>query len=490
MNYIRKLAGQTAVYGLSSIVGRLLNYLLVPLFTRVFTRGEYGVVTEMYAYVAFFIVILTYGMETSFFRFSESENKTKVYHTTLSSLLISTAVFLLLSLGFSSNIASVIQTQGHDYQLYIQWLAVILAFDALTAIPFARLRQQNRPLRFALVKLSGIVINIGLNLFFIFHCLRLWELGERDFFGKSFFDPSIGVGYIFIANLISSGITLLLLLPEWRGFRFQFNKKLWNKMIRYSWPLLIFGLAGIVNETIDRVMLKYLLPHERGTNMEMLGIYGACYKISILMTIFIQAFRYAAEPFFFAQSKLEDAREKYAAVMKYFIILSWIIFLGVIFNLPWIKYFIGTDFREGLFIVPILLLANLFLGVFYNLSVWYKLTDKTKFGALISIAGAGLTILLNWLLIPKIGYEGAAWATLACYAFMTILSLIAGRRYYPIPYPWKRIGIYSLTAGLLYLLSLFTETGINYFDLLLKNAYLLLFIGLVIVLERPKKVVI
>ncbi len=445
---LKKLVGQTAIYGLSSIIGRLLNYLLVPLYTRYFLPAEYGVVTELYGYVGFLMVIFTYGMETAFFRYvKDAKEPANVYSTAIWSLFSSSALLVGLFLLFSPFIADTIQYSEHIE--YVIWFALVLGFDAMAAIPFANLRYEERPVRFALVKFANIGINIGLNLFFIVLCPQIVDNVPLI---NNIYDPSVGVGYIFISNLVASAVTLLLLLPELRSIRWSFDVDLWKKMMRYALPLVVVGFAGTINEMLDRVLLKYLLPYDLEGNLAQVGIYGACYKLSILMTLFTQAFRYAAEPFFFSQSKQENAANTYAMVMKYFVLVGGFIFLGVTIFLDVFKYFIGERYHEGLVVVPILLMANLFLGIYYNLSIWYKLTNNTLIGAFMALAGATITIVLNILLIPVIGYIGSAWATLICYITMVGLSYLLSKRYYPIPYDLHLIARYLLLAVLLFLI--------------------------------------
>ncbi len=466
MNPFKKLAGQTAIYGLPTIVARLLNYLLVPLYTRLFQTAEYGVVTELYAYVAVLFAILTYGMETSYFRFATNNpDKQKVFATTIGSLIFTSLLFVGIVFIAAPNLAGAIGYASHPE--YLKWFALILAADAISSIPYAQLRLENRPIRFAMIKITNIVVNIGLNLFFLIYIpARIThnpELFESSFL-RHFYDPSIGVGYIFISNLVASVITLLMLSPEIFRMKLKIDLHLLKKMLNYGWPLLIFSLAGIINETFDRVIMKYMLPPGVDA-MAQLGIYGACYKVSILMTLFIQTYKYAVEPFFFESSKNADAKVTYARLMNYFLIICFLIYLAVMLFIDFVILFIGEDFREGAAVIPILLWANLFLGVFYNLSVWFKLTDKTRLGALISVLGAILTLALNIILIPVFGYMGAAWATFACYAFMMILSWLIGRKYYPVNYDLKSAGIYALLTITIYALSYFTDNfqpGLKY----------------------------
>lgn len=448
MSLFKRLAGQTAIYGLSSIIGRLLNYLLVPIYTRVFEKAEYGVVTEMYGYVGFLMIVFTYGMETSFFRYvKEKALSQKVFSTAVISLLVSSVALMAFFIGFSQPIADAIQYPEHSE--YVIWFALVLGFDAIASIPFANLRYEERPIRFAVVKMVNIFTNMGLVLFFVVLAPKIAD----DFaFVQAVYNPDLRIGYIFLANLAASAVTLLLLLPEFRKVRWEFDKALWKKMFWYAMPLMVAGFAGIINEMLDRVLLKYLLPYDLETNQAHLGVYGACYKLSILMTLFTQAFRYAAEPFFFAQSNQSNAKMVYAVVMRYFVAAGILIFLGVTFFMDIFKIFIGKDFREGLFIVPILLLANLCLGMYYNLSIWYKLTDKTRIGAVIAVIGASITIVLNIALIPSIGYAGSAWATLVCYASMVVISYFWSRKYYSIPYEIGRILQYIMIGVGLFLL--------------------------------------
>jgi len=455
-NPIKKLASQTAVYGLSSIIGRFLNYLLTPLYTYSFIPQEFGVVVELYTYTSFLAVILTYGMETAFFRFSVSQkDDNSVFSTATISILITTLTFLLLGIFLHQNIANFL---GYSHNTnYIIWFILIIAIDALTAIPFAKLRQQNKALKFALIRLANIGVNIFLNIFFI-----VWA--TKYFSEYWFYNSTIGVGYIFIANLLASFVTLILLLPEFKFLKNGFSILLWKQMMKYAFPLLIAGLAGMINETMDRVLLKFLLPSNSNI-MEQLGIYGACYKISIIMTIFIQTYRYAAEPYFFNEHKKSDAKNTYAQTMKYFFIVCMFIFLLTTFYLDIVKLFIGEAYREGLNVVPILLMANLALGVFFNLSVWYKLSGQTKFGAYLTILGAVITIFANFILIPILGYTGAAWATLICYFVMTVTSYFIGQKFYTIPYDLKKIGFYFALGLLFYFLDFYfvSPTYLGYF---------------------------
>ena len=490
MNPLKKLASQTAIYGLSSVLGRLLNYLLVPIYTRVFTPNEYGVVTEMYAYVSFLIIILTYGMETALFRFSESEKeKDKVYSTALISLATTSTIFIVLGIIFSPFLSDIM---GYpDNVEYVVWFTIIIGLDAFSAVPFAKLRQLKKPERFAFLRLVNIVVNIGFNLFFILYCPYILREGNDPTllaFIESIYNPDIGIGYIFISNLISSIVTIILLLPEILKAKRIFDNALFKRMFKYSLPLLVAGLAGMVNETLDRILIKYLLPEN--TALFQLGIYGACYKVAILMTLFIQSFRFAAEPFFFANQNEKNAPELYSKVMKFFVITCSFIFLSIMLYIDVVKNFIGIGYHVGLRVVPILLLANLFLGIFFNLSIWYKLTGKTRFGAFLAIFGAIITISLNLVLIPKYGYMGAAWTTLVCYFSMMCLSYFLSKKYFPVNYNIRKISFYILLSVFLYFVSVWTIIDTPIYNMLKNTPLLIIFIAIIYFLERPKKVLI
>lgn len=469
MNPLGKLLSQTAIYGLSSIFGRFLNYLLVPLYTYYFSPAEYGIVAELYAYAGFLAVLLVFGLETGYFRFRDLKSsagqghrrqKEKVYGTALNFTVLANLLFFLAIYFLHAEIAAVLHYQDHPE--YILWFASILAMDAAAAIPFARLRAENKALRFAAIKIGEILLIVSLNLFFIVYCRQAYQGAPESFAGR-LYDPAMGVGYIFIANLIGSAFKLVLLLPQLGGMMRGFSPALFRKMIAYSLPMVLIGLAGIVNEMLDRAILKYLLPYDLQTNLKMLGIYGACYKLSILMSLFIQAFRYAGEPFFFAYAGQQDAKKTYAEVLNYFVIFCVFVFLLVTLYIDLFKYFIGEEFRAGLDVVPILLLANLFLGIYVNLSIWYKLTDKTLLGAGVALWGALVTVGLNIWWIPLMGYRGSAWATLACYSSMAVISYGLGRRYYPVDYDLKKIVGYILLGLALYWAHgrLIAETGLN-----------------------------
>lgn len=464
MSIAKKLVGQTAAYGLSSIVGRALNYLLVPIYTAVFLPEEYGVVSYLYAFVAFFNILYTYGMETAFFRFANKPgaDRQKLYRQVLSIILCSSFLFSGILIAASGSIAEYI---GYpDQQKYIVWLAIILAIDAIVSIPFAWLRLQNKAIKFASVKLINILLTVGANMFFLVLCHDIYQgeyLQNLRPLILDIYNPDFGIGYIFLINLIANAMLVPMLWKEFSAFRFELNKELLKPMLVYAYPLLFMGLAGMVNEVIDRILLEEWLPesfYPNMSNMAAVGIYSACYKLSIFMTLAIQAFRYAAEPFFFSQAEEKDSPGTFALIMKWFVIACAFIFLFISANLEDFALLLRSEsYRTGIMVVPVLLLANLFLGVYYNLSVWFKLTDKTHFGTYISFGGAAITIIFNLLLIPVLGYMGSAIATFVCYFSMALASYMLGNRHYPIPYPVKSIAGYIILAIVLVWLALAIE---------------------------------
>jgi len=486
MSDIKKLAGQTAVYGIPTIVGRFLNYFLVPLYTYNIVASEYGMVSELYAYVAFLMIILTYGMETAFFRYSQEYNRQKVYNTAMLSLFSSTAIFLLITFLCLRPIGSALEYQNH--LSYIVLFLLILAVDTLKAIPYALLRLENKPKRFALIKSTDIFANIIFNLFFIAFC------PTQSF---SWFDKNDLVFYIFLSNLLACLIAMIMLLPEYKRFRFDFDFSLLRKMLFYGFPVMIGGLAGMVNETFDRIALKHLVLTPQDMNlspsqvaswkMAQIGIYGACYKLSIVISLFIQAFKFAAEPFFFSKMKKKDAKQSYSSVMTAFVIFLSFVFLVVMGYIDIFKYFIGTEYRVGLRVVPILLMANIFLGIYYNLSIWYKVTDKTRWGAIISIIGAIVTIIGNYLLVPYMSYMGAAITTLICYVSIAVICYAIGQKHYPVRYDVKRCMFYIVFAVCLYFVAAFVRDLQLGLPLTLLASTLLIAIYILVALRDIKK---
>jgi O-antigen/teichoic acid export membrane protein len=396
---IKKLVGQTLWYGVSSIFGRFLNYLLTPLLTTIFATDDYGQITLLFTIAAFLNIVFTYGMETAYFRFSSQQNENKVYNTCTTSLLLTTLFFTLLLYLNAQPIANFLDMPKHPD--YVKWVILIVALDTLVVMPFAKLRHEGRPRKFAFIRITNILLNISLVVFFLVYCKSQYANNVDSFF-TGLYNPNIDIGYVIIANLIASGVTWLLLFNEFFKFRFQWNGSLWKEIMSYSWPLIIVGFGGMVNELIDRIMLLKLYPGSIEQAFSQAGIYGANYKLAILIVLFIQAFRLGAEPFFFKHSTEINAPQTYARVMKFFVITCCICFLGVTLFLDIWKYFMGTSHPEyytGLKIVPLLMLAKIFLGVYYNLSVWYKLTNKNATGAWITLAGATITIVFSFSLI-------------------------------------------------------------------------------------------
>lgn len=483
-NPLKKLAGQTVIYGLGTILPRFLNYLLTPILTRQFLPAEYGINSLLFAYISFLNVVFTYGMETTFFNFyNKLEDKSRVFSTSVISLLASSVIFSLILFSFSPLISDYLSTPNASYPVsFIVWSTLIMAIDAMTVIPFARLRAENKALKFSLLKLLNVVVNFALTVFFVQVCKSAYDHQEANFFAH-FYNPEIGIGYVFLATLIANAVSLLLLSPQIFSINFSLDTDLLKQMLKYTWPLIILGLAGMVNETLDRIILKELVPDESQGQIDQ-GIYGACYKIAILMTIFIQAFRFAADPFFFGKSKDKDAKKTYAVVMKYFVIFCLLIFLGTLLNLDWIKYLVDEPYWAGLKVVPVLLLANLCLGVVYNLAIWYKLSGQTKYGAIISLAGAAVTLLVNILFVPTYSYLACAWATLAAYGSMMMLSYLLGQKNYPIKYNLRAMAVYGGFTFLIYLLSQ-TYAGLENIVLrvFLNNLLIVLFVWVIYKLE-------
>ncbi|MDE6438078.1 MAG: lipopolysaccharide biosynthesis protein [Muribaculaceae bacterium] len=494
MARVKSLFKDTAIYGLSSIVGRFLNWCLVPMYTYCFTQAEFGIVTNLYAYVALALIILTYGMETGFFRFANHERWTdpgQVYTTTLISILTTSVIFMIAGSALSPEIARWLDCGQHPSYIWMMVLAVGL--DAITSIPFAYLRYRSRPVRFATLKFINIGLNIGLNLFFILLCPWLWSVNTE--WVSWFYDPSFGVGYIFLANLLSSLAILFLTIPELVKEPFDFNGRLLREMLRYSYPLLILGIAGIMNQTIDKILYPMLVP-DKATAMADLGVYGANYKIAIVMVMFIQAFRFAYEPFIFAQNRKNgsgeadaDGNRPYIDAMNWFVIFGLFIFLGVMFFLPVIKYFISPAYFAGLKVVPVIMFGELFFGIFFNLSLWYKISDRTIWGTWFSLFGLGVTLILNVVFVPIYGYMACAWAAFTCYGLMMVASYVVGRFYKPIDYDLRRLGAYLCAALLLWGASALLTTGNNLIDLPLRVLLLAVYAGVVYMAEfrRPRR---
>ena len=469
MANLKSLAKDTAIYGLSSIVGRFLNYLLVPLYTHYMPKdsGDYGISTNVYAYTALILVLLTFGMETTLFRFANDERykSDTVFSTTMAVIGSLTAVFLLLIFGFIGPISGALgYTEHPDYLLM---MAVVVALDAVQAIPFSYLRYQKRPLRFASLKMLFIILNIGLNLFYFV------VLGKTSVF------------YVFFINLLCTGFITFFFLPDLFRIHWKFDGSLLRNMLSYSWPILILGIAGILNQVADKIIFPLVYPDQADANIQ-LGIYGSCVKIAMIMAMITQAFRYAYEPIVFAKSKDADKTEYYAAAMKYFLIFTLLAFLCVVGWMPLLQYIIGADYREGLGVVPIVMAAEIMMGVYFNLSFWYKLIDKTIYGAWFSLAGCIVLFAVNILLIPKYSYWACAWGGVAGYGTAMVLSYIVGQKKNPIPYPMKDITIYVVaTAALFIAMKLIPTSWPMLLTLVVNTLLIVIFTALIVKRDFP-----
>ena len=471
------LAGQTMIYGLGTIVPRLLNYLLLtPFFTRVFNTEAYGTFSVFYAFSSFSLVMLLHGMETTYFRFSVHNDEQKTYNHALFSTTLFASAFLIFILLFRNQVAGWIEYPNNVN--YIVCFGFIIFFDVITAIPFARLRNQNKALKFSIIKLINVSISISLNIFFYVVCRN-----SDNSFLSSLYNPEVNVGYAFFSNLVASVVSFLLLIPEFKTFRPEISFDFYKSMLKYTWPFILIGASGMINEVFDKIFLKFI--HCEGMNpLEQVGIYSANYKIAVLMTIFIQMFNYAAEPFFFKKSVASDAKESYRIVMDYFVIFCLLIFLMVTMYIDLFKHFIGKDFHGGLDIVTVILLANMFLGIYYNLSVWYKICNKTICGAVISVIGAVLTLILNILLIPILGYWGCAIATIACYFVMVVICYLWGHKVYPVNYNVGKLTAYILLAlATLYFRNCFAMDN-SLLSYLVSTVFMLSYIGILYYFER------
>lgn len=484
MSSVKSLLGQTAIYGLPTIVGRLLNYFLVPLYTYFLPLDKYGIISELYAWVAFLIVLLTFGMETAFFKFfNDKKDKDEVFKNSFLTVLGINLLFLLLLLFFNQDIADLLLYSDHNE--YIVLLGIIVCIDASSALPMAKLRSENKALKFSLIHFTAIGINILLNLVFFFF-----------FYNES--HPHEGVFFILIANLVSSLVKPIGTYSDFIGLKLKYNAVLAKEMFKYAIPLVIAGFAGIINETLDRVMLKQLLYNRGGLSLKaaeaQLGIYSACYKLAMIVTIFLQAYRYAAEPFFFANAKDENRNKLYAKIMNYFIAFVCLVFIGVALNIDVFKHFIRNEaFWVGLDVVPILLVANVFLGIYFNQSIWYKLSGQTKFGAYIAIGGGVITVAVNVIFIPIYGFYASAWATLIVYGLQMIASYLLGQKYYPIKYNLRKFGLYFGLALTLYFIAYVVNMDANIFTwtkFFFHNALILLYIAVVWFMEKPSKLTV
>ncbi|WP_041632717.1 lipopolysaccharide biosynthesis protein [Maribacter sp. HTCC2170] len=476
MNLLNKLFKQTAIYGLATVFPRMLSFLLLPFHTDILQTADYGQLSVIYAWFAIFNVFLAYGMETAFFRFyNGTDSKKKVVSTSLVSVIITTVAFMVIALLLQNSISVATNINPN----YLRYAIFILTLDALVIIPFAWLRANERPMRYAVVKILNVVVNLGLNVFFLYFLPKLAQSNPDGLF-SGIYRPNFEISYIFIANLIASAITLFLMLQLYLKTKYVFDKVLWWKMMKYAMPVLVAGVAFTINEVFDRILLERLLPADVADSE--VGMYSACYKLALFMTLFATAFRMGIEPFFFSHSKTENPQKAYAQITNYFVVLGSIILLGVVVFADVLKELFVRDpkYWEAMSIVPIIILASFFLGIYHNLSVWYKVTDRTKYGAYISIIGAIITIIINLVFIPHFGYMASAVATLAAYGSMTILSLFFGRMYYPIPYNFRKITFYLLISILFSALSFYVFDRNLFYGIPL----LLLFLGMVYKLEN------
>lgn len=488
------------IYGLSTIVSRLLYFILTPLYVNKYPPVSYGIFTHLYAWAAMINAVLAFGMETTYFRYLqkvEDADKPKVFNNSFIVIAFLALLFLISAFFFSEDISALLNNGSHssDYQDYIRFFAVILMLDALAVVPFAKLRAEERPIRFGMIKLLNISIMIILNLLFILLIPAIIEQGGEGAVWCSSWYREGWIGYVFISNLIASAVTLLLLVPQIRGLAFKLDRGLLKSMLKYSFPILIANISFIINEHLDKIVMPMYLAEDVGKRD--VGIYGAVTKLAMFLSIFIQAFRLGAEPFFFSYAKHKNAKETYALIMQYFVIAMMFVMLGITANMDWLKFFIrGSEstreiYWSGLFIVPLLLFNYVLLGVYMNLSIWYKLSDQTRYGLYISAAGAVITIVANWYLIPKYSYVGAAAVTFLAYFCMVLLSYFWGQKHYPIPYKLGKIGGFMVLGLLLSYLSYFVFDH----NVFIGNALLLVYIGVVALIEkeqliklfRPKK---
>lgn len=483
---MKGLAKDTAIYGVSSIVGKFINWLLVPLYTYVLTNSaDYGIVTNLYSWTALLLVVLTYGMETGFFRFANKseENPDAVYSTSMTSVGFTSLVFAVVCFVFSPQAAGFLS----DFiglkvrPEYIWMLGFSVAMDAFASIPFAYLRYKKRPVKFAAYKLLYVLLNVLFNLFFFVVCPWLQKHAPQTI--DWFYSAGYGVGYVFVANILSTAIQTFFLLPSVFEVRFSFDSKLLRKLLRYSLPLLILGIAGIMNQTLDKILFPFIKPGAEGTAD--LGIYGATSKLALIMLMFTQAFRYAYEPFVFAQQKTKDSTQAYADAMKYFIIVSWFIFLGMVFYIDIFKLILGKSYRVGVEVVPIVLISFIFQGIYFNLSIWYKLIDKTIYGAWFSLLGTVIIVAGNILLVPEYSYWGCAWAAFACYFVIMIVSYFVGQKYLPIKYDFKSIGFYSALALILWGLSFLVNAPYLWMNLLYRTGLFIIFVLITVKRDFP-----
>lgn len=490
MASLKNLAGQTLWYGLSSIAARFIGYLATPIITYLLpdSKGQqaYGEFTLLYAGISLANILFTYGMETAFFRYASAKDTDhrQLFRTAFSSLLISTVLLSAVFILFRQSIASFLDIDTHPE--YITWAVIVIAFDTLSAIPFARLRQEGRPRKYAAVRVAGIILNLLLTVFFLYFSQEYVDQHPATAYAAWYNSHSKG-GLLLLPNIAQSLLTFLLLYREWRDFRPELNKELWKQLWRYGSPMIIVGLGGMINETMDRLMLQKLYNGTEAAAKAAVGIYSANYKIAIFITLFIQAFKMSAEPFFFKQAQEKNAPETYARVMKWFVITLCIAFLFSGLYLDVWQYIVPKTYRGGLIVVPLLLFANVCLGIYYNLSVWYKVTDNMSKGMYITLLGALITLVINFLFIPQYGMIACAWATCICYLVMMLVSYFWGQHYFPVPYPVRKILAYIITAVLIYNLQVLLNGLIPAFGWRIFTATFWLFAYTLIVLTFERK---
>jgi O-antigen/teichoic acid export membrane protein len=486
VSVIKKFLGQTAVYGLSTVFSRLFNFILTPLFTKVYVPSVYGIFTTLYSYASLINAVLAFGMESTYFRYlnKHEDKKQEVYNNSFICIAVIALLFLITGSVFANGIAAWInngeKTQVLDYQQYIRFFVWLLFIDAICVIPFAKLRADNKAFKYSLIKFLNIGCFVGFNLFFIYVVpLLIKNGGAAGSWLESWYRQG-WVGYVFISNLIASVITFLMLLPEFLQIKFRFDKALFYKMLSYSWPILAANLSFIVNENLDKIVLSRLLPDEIADGQ--VGIYGAVCKIAIFLSIFITAFRLGAEPFFFSHAKHANAKNTYAVILHYFVIALSLLFLGLVANIEILKHFIAENYWVGLPAVPYLLFGYVCLGIYMNLSIWYRLSDQTKYGLYISMIGAVITIVFNFILIPKYSYMGSAWVSMLAYSVMMVISYVLGQKYYPIPYKLNRILAYLLISMVLVVLSFWVFNR----NIYIGNGLLLLFLAGIFYVEKDE----
>jgi O-antigen/teichoic acid export membrane protein len=491
MSILKKLAGESAIYGLNSILGRFIVFFLVSLHTRAFSNpSEMAIIVKLFSIVTFLNVLYTYGMETAFFRYARSKDYDfrVVYNTSLGALFISSLLLSGICVVFAPAIS--FWLGGTQYSNLVVWFAVIMGLDAVVSIPFARLRLENKAKRFVAIRFCSYFLNIGLNYFWLYFAKTAYDSGQTSFLAQCY-KPSIGVGYIVLANLLANLVYIPLLWPElWQKFHFKINKPLLGKMWHYGYPILILGLAGMVNQQIDRSMLDWLLPtnfYNAISTDAAIGIYGNCYKLAMIISLATQSFRFAADPFFFSKAEDKNAPALFARVTKWFTIVCCVLWLGISLNLDLIGLIIGKSYRSGLAIVPYIMFGNVLLGIYYNLAVWFKLTDKTLYGTYITLLGALINFCLNYLLIPKLGYMGCAYAFAISCLSMVVLCYLLGQKHFPIPYQTARIVSYVLLCFVFSNVSENLAINNPILNFLAKNSFGILFLGLVYMLEKPQK---